>query len=49
MLNEVENYGGVKVESRGDVDTQNQGNYRCSNKIEFFALNESFLLGNSNL
>ena len=40
MLNEVENYGGVKVKSQGDVDSQNQGKEMCSNKIEFLALNE---------
>ena len=49
MLNEVENYGGFKVKSQGDVDSWNQGNDMCSNKIEFLALNESYLLGNSNL
>ena len=45
----MENYGGVKVKSQGDVDSLNQGNDMCSNKIEFLALNESCLFGNSNL
>ena len=45
----MENYGGVKVKSQSYVDSQNQGKDMCSNKIEFPALNESYLLGNSNL
>ena len=49
MLTEVKNYRGVKLKSQGDVDSYNQGNDMCSNKIEFLALNESCLLGNSNL
>ena len=36
----MENYGGVKVKSQGDVDSQNQGKDMCSNKFEFLALNE---------